>query len=56
MTCHQDFAVLATLGDDSSERQILALSWGGPFLAAGGVDRKVRVYDRAEVTRATVSL
>ena len=44
----QDFAVLATL--DDALAPIYALSWGGPFLAAGGQDRKVRVYDGTEVT------
>jgi hypothetical protein len=44
----EDFALLATLGDAS--KAILALSWGGPLLAAGGGDKKIRVYDGTEVT------
>ena len=44
----EDFALLATLGDASD--RIRALSWGGPLLAAGGTDKKIRVYDSTEVT------
>ena len=42
----QDSSLIRTLHDASG--QILSVSWCGQWLAAGGADKKVRVYNAAQ--------